>query len=63
VDDPADHAPVINPVRPTPAARQQRLDPLPFLIAQPIELLSHQGLPESEALNHNSLRAGILRVL
>lgn len=58
--DPADDSAIVDTVRTTPATRHQRLNPLPFRIAKPIELLPHQGLPESEALNHNSSRVGIL---
>jgi hypothetical protein len=69
VHDPADHtpvinamspAPVINAMSPAPATRHQRLDPLPIRIGKPIELLLHQGFLDSEALNHNSARVGIL---
>src|SRR5579863_1342257 len=60
VHDPADDSSIVDTARATPATGHQRLNPLPFRIAQPIELLPHQGLPESEALNHNSSRVGIL---
>jgi hypothetical protein len=60
VHDPADDPAIVNPVRASPATWHQGLNPLPFRIAQPIELLSHHGLLESEALNHNSSRVGIL---
>jgi len=59
VQDPADDLTIINAMSAPPAARHQRLNPLPLGIAQPIELLPHQGLLDSEALNHNSGRAGI----
>jgi len=58
--DPADDPAIIDAMRTTPAARHQGFNPLPLRIAQPIELLPHQGLLDSEALNHNSSRAGIL---
>jgi hypothetical protein len=45
VDDPADDPSIIDTMRTAPASRQQWLDPPPFLIVQPIELLPHQGLP------------------
>jgi hypothetical protein len=44
VQDAADHAAIVHPMGTTPTARKQRLKPLPFGIAEPIELLSHQGL-------------------
>jgi hypothetical protein len=34
VQNPADHASIVDPVRTAPPARQQRFDPLPFLIAR-----------------------------
>jgi hypothetical protein len=43
--------------------RQQRLKPPPFLIAQPIKLLLIKASLDSEVLNHNLNRGGILRVL
>src|SRR3954454_6285129 len=43
VNDAADHPPVIDPVRTAAATRKQRLDPLPFLVSQPVKLLPHQG--------------------
>jgi hypothetical protein len=60
VHDPADHTTIVHPMGTTPPVRQQRFKPLPFRLAQPIKLLPHQGLLDSEALNHNSGRAGIL---
>jgi len=45
MDDPADHAPVIDPMRAAPAAWQQRFKPIPFAVAEPIKLFPHQGLP------------------
>jgi hypothetical protein len=57
--DAADHVSVINPVRTAPTTRQQRFKALPLGVAQPIELLPHQVSLDSEALNHNSSRAGI----
>src|SRR5271154_1318897 len=60
VHDPADDPAIIDPMRAAPATRHQRFNPLPLRIAQPIELLPHEGLLDSEALNHNSSRAGIL---
>src|SRR4029079_327728 len=41
------------------ATRHQRLDPLPFRIAQPVKLFPHHGLLDSEALNHTLALAGI----
>ena len=58
--DPADDPAIIDPMRAAPAPRHQAFNPLPLRIAQPIELLPHQGLLDSEALNHNPSRAGIL---
>jgi hypothetical protein len=60
VHDPADDSSIVDTVRAAPATWHQRFNPLPFRITQPIKLLPHQGLPESEALNHNSSRVGIL---
>jgi hypothetical protein len=60
VHDPADNAPIIDTVGSTPTLRQQGFKPLPLRIVKPIELLPHQGLLDSEALNHNLRRAGIL---
>src|SRR5580692_6453387 len=45
-DDPA----VVDAMRPAPAARHQRLNPSPLRIAQPIELLPHQGPPRFGSL-------------
>ena len=59
VHDPANDPAIIDPMRAPPATRHQRFNPFPLGIAQPIELLPHQGLLDSEALNHNSGRAGI----
>jgi hypothetical protein len=51
--DAADHTPIIDPVRSFAPSRQQRLNPLPFRIAQPINLLCHPSLQiTSENLNH-----------
>src|SRR3984893_17330965 len=58
--DPADDPAIIDAMRTTPAARHQGFNPLPLRIAQPIELLPHQGLLDSEVLNHNSSGAGTL---
>jgi len=58
--DPADDPAVIDTMRAAPPSRHQWLNPFPIRIAQPIQLLPHQGLLDSEALNHNSSRAGIL---
>src|ERR1700730_1297888 len=44
VHDPADNAPIINPMRTASTARQQRLDPSPLRIAQPRNPL-HRKLP------------------
>jgi len=60
VHDPADDPAIIDAMRATPATRHQPFNSLPFRVAQPIELLPHQDLLDSEALNHNSSRAGIL---
>jgi hypothetical protein len=35
VHDAADYPPIVNPMRTAPSFRQQRLDPRPFLVAQP----------------------------
>src|SRR5262245_9027397 len=50
VYDPADHPPVVHPMRTTPSTRQQRFKALPLRLAQPVKLLAHQGLLESETL-------------
>jgi len=60
VHDPADDPTIVDTVRAASATRHQRFNPLPLRIAQPIKLPSHQGLLESEALNHNSSHVGIL---
>jgi hypothetical protein len=60
VHDTADDAPVINPMRATTTSGQQRLDPPPLGIAEPIDLLRHPSLQiTSENLNHSLLAAGI----
>jgi len=55
-----DDSAIVDTVCAAPSTWHQRFNPLPFRIAQPIELLPHQGLLVSEALNHNSSRGGIL---
>src|ERR1700691_2095822 len=60
VHDPTDDPAIIDAMRAAPAAWHQRLNPRPLRVTQPIELLPHQGLLDSEALNHNSSRVGIL---
>jgi hypothetical protein len=56
VHDAADHAAVIDSVRAFTTSRQQRLNPLPFRIGKPINLLCHPSLQiASENLNHKSL--------
>jgi len=60
VHDAADHTPIVDATCPTSAARQQRLNPLPLRIVQPIKLLAHQDPLDSEVLNHNLGRVGIL---
>lgn len=57
VHDAADHPPVIDPPRPTPAARQQRLDPRPFRIAQPRDSL-HRKPPAVWMLGSNPTGQG-----
>ena len=59
VHDPADDPAIIDAMRTASATRHQRFNPPPLRFAQPIQLLPHQGLLDSEALNHNSSRAGI----
>jgi hypothetical protein len=59
VHDPTDHTPVIDAMSSASATRHQRLDPLPFRIAQPVKLFPHHGLLDSEALNHTLALAGI----
>ena len=61
--DPADDPPIVDPTGAAPTFRQQRLDAPPLGIADPEKLLPHQGLLDSEALNHNSTCAGIWRVM
>jgi hypothetical protein len=58
VHDAADHPTVVDPVRPAATARQQRLDPRPFPIAQPIQL-HHPSLPTTGSLNHETASRGI----
>jgi hypothetical protein len=60
MNDPTNDTTIIHPMRAAPPMRQQRLKPLPFSVTQPIKLFPHQGLLESEALNHNSACTGIL---
>src|SRR5579872_4440035 len=60
VHDPADDPAIVDTMRTATTARHQRFNPPPLCIAQPIELLPHQRLLDSEALNHNSSRVGIL---
>jgi hypothetical protein len=47
VHDAADHATIIDPVRSFAPSRQQRLNSLPFRIAQPVNLLCHPSLSKS----------------
>lgn len=58
VDDTADHPAIIDPMRPAAPSRQQRLDPLPLRIAQPINLLRHSSLPNQGKLESHSLAPG-----
>ena len=60
IDSFAALAVLVAAMRAAPAPRHQAFNPLPLRIAQPIELLPHQGLLDSETLNHNSSRAEIL---
>jgi hypothetical protein len=42
--DPTDHAPIIDPMRAATAARQKRLYPRPFRVAEPSDPV-HRKLP------------------
>ena len=50
VQNPTDHAAIIDPMGAATTARQQRFNASPLLIAKPIKLLSHQGPPLSGSL-------------
>jgi len=49
MEDAADHPPIVNPMRSSPTSRQQRFDPRPFRIAQPVKLPCHPSLHRLEA--------------
>jgi hypothetical protein len=49
---------VVNPARPSPATRQMRLDPSPFLTAQPKQLPRHPSLLCSTLLCYVAPRPG-----
>src|ERR1700733_5423868 len=60
VHDPADDPAIIDAMRAAPAAWRQRLNPRPLRVTPPIDWLPQQGPRDSEALNPNTSRAGIL---
>jgi len=50
VHNAADHTSIINPMRSLAPSWQQRLNPPPFRIAEPVDLLCHSSLPSTEKL-------------
>lgn len=50
----ADHASIIDPMRSLAPSWQQRLNPPPFRIAEPVDLLCHSSLPSAEKLESHS---------
>jgi uncharacterized protein len=47
--DAANDAPIIRPLNASHVCRQMRLNPIPLLIAQPKEILSHDPGPPNES--------------
>lgn len=54
VHNAADHASIIDPMRSLAPSWQQRLNPPPFRIAEPVDLLCHSSLPSAEKLESHS---------
>src|SRR6516165_5754348 len=54
VDDTADDATIVHPVRTSSATGQQRLNPSELRIAQPVRLWHHALHISPESLNHKS---------
>ena len=58
VNDPADDAPVVVPIRPRQSRRQMRLDTCPLPVIQPKQTRAHSLAPESKRWrqgNHGAL--------
>jgi hypothetical protein len=62
MNDPAQHAAIINTRLAAHIGRQQGRDPLPLRIGKPEEI-SHVTASLAEAVNHNPIKSGIWRFL